>query len=308
MKNRKYMNAAATLVLLSVAACGGGGGGGGIDPPPPPPPPPPPIAAGPFLAMGPMPQSGPFVIGDVRIETGGAQVFINDQPGSLQSLRQGHLVRIVGSTDGNGRSRAEEIYFTGEITGPVDSVDLGGNRLVVMGQPVTLSDESVLTTPLQNFTRGEVVQVSGFTDANGDTEASRIDYSVSNRELRLVGTVSNLDSVNFEFTVNGLTVDYSSALTIDVPLGPNLPAEQIVQSAEAVNAKAVALSVTYSPDGPELAEDLGTLRDGLDRDIPLILGGRAAPELRNSLPSLALSIVGSLAEFGEELERLQAAS
>ena len=223
MNNRMFLTATATLIVSSlVVGCGGGGSGGGgsgataFDPPPPLPPP---VAAGPLLAMGPMPQGGGFEISDVSIDTSRAQVFINDQPGTLGNLRPGHIVRVVGSTDSNGRSVADEIHFTGEITGPVDSVDLSANRLVVMGQPVTLSDDSILSTPLQNFTRGEVVQVSGFTDSNGDTMASRIDYSVSNRELRLMGAVSNLDPVNFQFSVNGLTVDYSSALSIDVPGG-----------------------------------------------------------------------------------------
>ena len=185
MNTRMFLTATATLIVSSlVVGCGGGGSGGGgsgaaaFDPPPPPPPPPPSVAAGPLLAMGPMPQGGGFVISDVSIDASRAQVFINDLPGTLQNLRPGHIVRVVGSTDSNGRSVADEIHFDGEITGPVDSVDLGANRLVAMGQPVTISDDSVLSTPLQNFTRGEVVQVSGFTDSIAERELATGDYTV----------------------------------------------------------------------------------------------------------------------------------
>jgi len=217
MNTRLFLPCAATLgLLLQIAGCGGGGGG--IDPPPPPPPPPT-VEAGPLLAMGPVPDSSGFVISDVSIDTSGAQVFINDEPGVLSNLLPGHVVAVTGSTDSNGQSVATEINFISNIIGPVDSVDVNGNRLVVMGQAVVVDTESVLSTPLVDFTTGEVVQVSGFSDSNGDTVASRIDYSVSNQELRLMGVVADLDAVNFEFGINGLTLDYSSATVIDVPGG-----------------------------------------------------------------------------------------
>ena len=148
-----------------LAGCGGGGSD--VDPPPPPPPPPEPGA---MIALGPVPASGDFTISDVAIDTGRAQVFFNGEPGTLQDLEAGHVVGVVASTDASGRTVADEIHFMANVTGPVDSVDAAAGTLVVMGQPVSVNARSVLSTPLERFTRGEVIRVSGFTDSSVSTK------------------------------------------------------------------------------------------------------------------------------------------
>lgn len=59
-------------------------------------------------------------------------------------------------------------------------------------------------------------------------------------------------------------------------LGPNLPAADIASAAVATSAKAVALSIVYPGDDPELPGELTLLRRLLPRPIEIIAGGAAA--------------------------------
>ncbi len=60
-------------------------------------------------------------------------------------------------------------------------------------------------------------------------------------------------------------------------LGPNLPAEEIAAAAGQRRAAAVALSVVYPPDDPHLGDELRRLRQLLPSDVPIVVGGAAAP-------------------------------
>ena len=219
MKTRtKERTFAATLVLFLLTACGGGGS---IEIPPPPPPPPDPSALpqGDLIVFGPMPANGSFTIADVSFSTAGALVTYNDQPSTLSAIEAGHIIAMVGDTDANQRVTAEELIFQANVIGTVDSVDIAAGTLVVMGQPVAIDSTSILTTPLAAFVPGAVAQVSGYPNEDGVTVATRIDYSVSNSQLQVIGPVASLDSAGFRFAINNLDVDYSQAQMIDTPNG-----------------------------------------------------------------------------------------
>lgn len=266
MTNRStFYGLAAWPLLLGLAACGGGGSG---LPPlptlPPPVPNPSALPAGDLITFGPLSTGSSFSIADVVFEPATAQVTVNEQPGSLPQLQTGHLVAMVGSTDTSGRSTAEELHFNANLIGNVDSVDVNANTVVVMGQTIRVVDASVLTTPLSNFTRGEVVQVSGYANDDGTTVAARIDYSVSNAELRLIGQVTALDSANFRFSINNLDVDYSRALMIDTPDG------------DVTSGMEVLITGARSPDGTFRVQSL----THFDRDLSDFIGAHVRGEGR----------------------------
>lgn len=220
---------AAIVLSCVVTACGGSGGGGPILPPPPPPPPPvSQLPTGDLIVLGPMPANGSFTVADVGFTASGAQVTYNDRASTPSAIRPGHIIAMQGIVDASRSVTANALFFDANLIGNVDSVDAAAGSLVVMGQTIQVDNASILSTPLGNFTRGEVVQVSGYTNDNGITVASRIDYSVSNRELRLIGRVDALDAANFRFEINDLEVDYSQAQMIETPLGEVTPGMEVL--------------------------------------------------------------------------------
>lgn len=76
-----------------------------------------------------------------------------------------------------------------------------------------------------------------------------------------------------------------------VYLGPDLPAADIARAARARRVRAVALSIVYPGDDPQLVPELGSLRGLLPKPVALILGGAgAAAYLRESdIPGAVLA-------------------
>jgi DNA-binding transcriptional MerR regulator len=71
-----------------------------------------------------------------------------------------------------------------------------------------------------------------------------------------------------------------------VYLGPNLPAESIATAAEKTGARAVALSLVYPPDDPNVVRELRALRRMLPEEVTIVLGGQSAPSYRAELDGI----------------------
>ena len=69
-------------------------------------------------------------------------------------------------------------------------------------------------------------------------------------------------------------------------LGASLPASDIAGAARQSQARAVALSIVYPEDDPELAAELKELRQLLPPEVALVTGGRAAPAYRATLEQI----------------------
>lgn len=89
-------------------------------------------------------------------------------------------------------------------------------------------------------------------------------------------------------------------------LGASLPAEEIAAAARFTRARAVALSVTYDGEPLTMAQELKRLRDLLDHQCSLILGGAAVMRM---LPEQEISdgvmIASDYASFIALLDRLR---
>lgn len=88
-------------------------------------------------------------------------------------------------------------------------------------------------------------------------------------------------------------------------LGPDLPPEEIAAAALQRGAMAVALSITYPPDDPLLAEDLKRLRRLLSPATALLVGGRSSGAYSRSLEEIGAISVENLGALRHELERLR---
>jgi hypothetical protein len=173
-----------------------------------------PVAAS-VTAVGPINAFGSIFIDGVEYSTAGAQIRIDDQPGTEGDLHVGQIVTLKGTVNPDGLTgTASDVAFSGDLRGPVSQIDLDAGTFVVLGQTVrvtdaTLFDDDFQAPAITGFPIGVVVEVSGFADGAGNLVASRIDASTAMSGFRVRGVVQQLDAMAHTFRINGLTVDYS---------------------------------------------------------------------------------------------------
>jgi hypothetical protein len=205
----------AGLVLL-LAACGGGGSGSGPDNDPGP------IGGidrGGIAAQGPITGFGSVIVNGTTFDTSQAQIVYDGAVVAESRLRVGQIVTVVGTSDTSGNT-ADRIEFDDNVEGPIDQIDAVAGVIVVLGQTViidnsTIFDDDIPTGSLDGLNVGDVVEVSGFVNANGDVVASRIELDDDGGEFEITGTVSSADNVAMTFVINALVVDYSGAVLED---------------------------------------------------------------------------------------------
>ena len=88
-------------------------------------------------------------------------------------------------------------------------------------------------------------------------------------------------------------------------LGPSLPAAELAGAAQLSQARAVALSLVYPEDDPQLEGELERLRDGLPSETALLVGGRAMPAYRDALVKAGAVPVENLVHLGSTLDGLR---
>jgi len=236
---RTLLTILATSMLSVFAGCGGSSSGGAAATPSATTPPVGGIGRN-GIAVGPISTFGSVVVNGVRYDTSTASFTIDDASGTEDDLRVGDVVTVTGTIDDNGTTgTAETVTFDDSVKGPVESVDIVGSQLVVLGQtvlvrPETSFDDGFATPSLEGVNVGQIVEVSGQIDANGNIVATRLEPKPAGTQFEVHGTVSNLDSANMRFNINNLVVDYNSA-TLD-----NFPGGQI-SNGDFVEAKGTSL-------------------------------------------------------------------
>jgi Domain of unknown function (DUF5666) len=213
--NTRRVLAIAALSLLG--ACGGSGGGGSTTNVTP--------TSQPIVSMGTISGFGSVFVNGVEFSTSTANIMIDDRSGSESELHVGHVVRVSGRIDSDGRhGTATSIEFNAAVEGPVQSIDATAGTLVVLGQTVKVSastsfDDNLQPASLAGISAGMVVEVSGFRDANGVIHATRIEAKNATEPFELTGEVANLDDAAKHFAIGTQVVDYSSAQLDDLPGG-----------------------------------------------------------------------------------------
>ena len=82
-----------------------------------------------------------------------------------------------------------------------------------------------------------------------------------------------------------------------VYLGPNLPAEELARAAQIARADAVALSVVYPTDDPQIAGELRRLRQLLPAKVGLVIGGSGATSYGGVIREIGADALSSLTEL-----------
>ncbi len=231
MRASKTLLRMAALVTSAIfAGCGGGGGisiEGNVNVAPPPIPP---LQGSEAITVhGEITGLGSITVNDVRFQTGTASVTVNGDPALLIDLQLGQVVTLRGRINTDGRTgTANSVRFDANVIGPVDGLDATNRQLVVLGQTVTTDASTrfaggIDSTTYDGLAPGDVALISGHADAAGVIRATWIGPAPDNAEMQLIGRVSSLDLDNHLFQIGRLTVDYDSALLIDLPDG--MPAD-----------------------------------------------------------------------------------
>ena len=91
-------------------------------------------------------------------------------------------------------------------------------------------------------------------------------------------------------------------------LGASLPAAEIAGAAVQNRALAVALSVVYPEDDPDLPQEFTNLRRFLPAETKILVGGRAAPAYLETLMRIGAVFTESIDEFCHQLDDLRRAA
>ena len=258
------MNSARALLALTAAALLGGCGTSdtqtaGID------------AGGAPVAIvvqGPITGFGSIVVNGVHYDVDHAQIRVNGAAAAAADLALGQIVTINGTRDASApRGSANSVAFDANIEGPVEAVDAGAGRLVVLGTPVTTNETTVIDLgsrppAITSLALGERVQVSGFATANGSIAATRIAARPALSRLRIRGTVTNLNRAAARFEINLLKVDYRSAAVIEgFPTGEPREGDEVIVEGMRLNGNEL-LAEELS-----LAENELEHADGVENEI-----------------------------------------
>lgn len=259
---------AATLVL--VAGCGGGSGdssgagspGTAADSAP--------VPAG-AVVVAPISGFGSVIVNGIRFDDSRASIGSDDDTTfRREDLRIGMMVDVRGSIAADGLSgSAQSIRTFNEVKGPVDSVDVGTSRLVVLGQSVQVDRKTVFAdvAGLANLAPGDLVEVHGLRNPTAQSiVATRIEKKSpplsGSTDLRLRGRIASLDAASKTFSIGTIVVSYGGA-RIDSSAGREL-----------ANGILVKVRSEASPGGNTLVASRVQIEDSLTPDA----GGRAELE------------------------------
>jgi hypothetical protein len=142
------------------------------------------------------------------------QVVANGLPSSVAELAVGQVVTIEAAGIGG---QADElaggrVSILNAVAGPVSSIDNTSRSLVVLGQTVRVTAQTLIAdvTGIKTFDflqTGALVRVSGLRLANGDIVASRIETALSLPQASVLGPVTQSDANGF--SIYGLRVAYA---------------------------------------------------------------------------------------------------
>ena len=202
-------NLLAPLAAMGIAVLGAGCGGaallagGGI--------------GGTGISLGPIIAFGSIVVNDVKYDTDGAEIFVNDAPATQDDLALGMLVTVTGEVNSDGiTGTASRVEYSTAIEGPVSEASIsadGSGLLVALGQvvetrPGTVFDPGDSGIPgLDAVPVNALVEVSGYTDGSGLVVATRLEVKAadwSGEDIEVAGAIQDLSADTFR--IGELTV------------------------------------------------------------------------------------------------------
>jgi len=127
---------------------------------------------------------GSVIVNGVRFEDTTANISIDDTPKTAADLRDGMVVRVVGTVNADGiTGTAQRVEAQIEVRGTPTSVDPAANpqSLVVLGQTVFVDDQTVYSnlTGFGAITTSTLIEVHGLRDTGSRIRATRIEANTA---------------------------------------------------------------------------------------------------------------------------------
>ncbi|UCG12208.1 MAG: hypothetical protein JSU72_17165 [Deltaproteobacteria bacterium] len=182
------------------------------------------------IAVGTVTAFGSIFVDGVKYKiTGDTTITIDGEPGKEErDLAVGQVVTVKWKTDTDGNLLAESVEFDDNLEGPV-SIEPDTGELIVLGQKVLVDELTqfavgpLATGKFENQTdvsEGNILEVSGFEDADGRISATFIRKKADNsddflsgdedKQFEVQGTVDEApDGGIFTINNNSLRVDAS---------------------------------------------------------------------------------------------------
>ncbi|MDH3747181.1 MAG: DUF5666 domain-containing protein [Gammaproteobacteria bacterium] len=202
-----------TALAAMCAACEIDQGGG---------PTPQPVVQTAAVTYGPIEGFSSVIVNGEIIPINSSVILANGVPVAETDLNVGQVVRVLSLIENNAQS-ALLVEYQANVTGPVSAVDTVNGVLTVLGQTVNLSavvnfDIPGVTT-IDDIVVGTNIEVSALKDTNGDLFASYLGVPAINNQFSLGTSISAVDLNTMQFTLGGVTIDYSQASILEIPFG-----------------------------------------------------------------------------------------
>lgn len=219
------------LVLLVMAGCGIDQGGSSN---------PPPAGAGAstLLVSGPITGFGSVIVNGRTIDSASASTLVDGNPGIQADLREGQMIRVIAQVDGNAVS-ALFIEFQRNVSAAIEAIDAPANTLTILGKTIRTNASTRFDIPgvtrLVDLQVDDLVLVSGIPTGTGEILATYIGASDAVEPIEITARITAADEPALTFALGALTVDYSQALLLELPLG-------VPQVGQIVQVKGTTLS------------------------------------------------------------------
>jgi cytochrome c-type biogenesis protein CcmE len=169
----------------------------------------------PIVSSGVITGFGSVYINGVRFNTDNAAFSTDDKDSdSEDSLQVGMVVTLEGAMGANGETpTASKIKYNASAEGPVSEINLAEQSFTVLGQVYYVDEFTEFDDELtfEALLVGDYVEVSAKQNADEQWLATRVEKSSDSEDIKLKGTVTELNTESKQFNIGTLIVDYSSA-------------------------------------------------------------------------------------------------
>ncbi|MDA8412856.1 MAG: DUF5666 domain-containing protein [Desulfobacteraceae bacterium] len=242
------------ISIMALAGCDGGGGGGSTQ-------------TTPGVSRGVITKLGSVFVNGVEFDTSAATITMENPDDSITGLKVGMVVTVKASFSDSTHGKASSITFADNLAGPIATFDNAAGTMTVLGQMIKFDSSTVFddfpTKGTSGIVPGQMVQVSGFADATGTIQATRIERHLPDWSpgtiVELKGTIDTMPSASI-FTIGGLTVN-ANGLTLPTGTGVGSFVKVEGKLAAFNSTTLSATSVTSRKDGIEIEESDGEQTD-----------------------------------------------
>lgn len=228
------------------------------------------------IVSGPVTGYGSIWVNGSRYRTDDASITVNGEAATEADLAIGQVVLLDTLAD-NTSLRAKTIVYESNLRGPIESVDVVAGTFIALGQLVSVDagtsfGSGIVPADITGLAQGNIVEVSGLVDNNGNIRATRVEREDSLDPIQLSGVASAV--TREQFTVGMQVVDYSEAALIDgFPGGIVSDGDRVRVSAQAFGAAGAIQADAIAYRGTRVAVD-----EGEDGDIEGLITNFIGPE------------------------------